>query len=368
MTRNAEKNLRVALVHDWLTGVRGGEKVLRRIARRYPDATVYTMFATAEVADRVVPGHPLKTSVLQGIPGILRHYRSLLPLFPAAVGTLKIEPCDLVISTSHCVAKSVRVPPGARHLCYCFTPMRYVWTMRESYFHRSRWKASLARPVLDRLREWDRRTASRVDRFVAISRHVAARIRNCYGREADVVYPAVEVADYPQPDDARVGDRYLVVSALVPYKRVDLAVEAFNRLGKPLDVIGTGGDEKALRRMAGPGVRLLGWRSDEEVREAYRTARALVFPGEEDFGLVPVESQICGRPVVAYGVGGATETVVPGKTGVLFPEQTVESLMEAVERSERIAWDSAAIRQWAERFGPERFEREFSEQVAKVLE
>ena len=353
------EGLRVALVHDWLTGVRGGERVLARLARRFPDATVYTLFAAPEAAEQVVPGHRLVTSWLQRVPGSCERYRSMLPLFPSAIESIRIEPCDLVISTSHCVAKSAVAPEGAYHLCYCLTPMRYVWSVRDDYFHARQWEAVIARPLLEMLKHWDKRTADRPHRFVAISRYIAERIRASYGVEADVVYPPVDTEFYRPDADPVVSDRCLVVSALVPYKRVDLAVEAFNRGEQPLDIIGSGSEERQLRAKAGPTIRFHGWLPDDEVRAAYRRCRALVFPGEEDFGLVPLEAQACGRPVVAYGKGGVLETVREGKTGVLYRSRSPHGLTAAVKKASETAWNTASIRRWAERFGADRFDREF---------
>ena len=357
---------RVALVHDWLTGVRGGERVLARLARRFPDAPVYTLFAAPEVVDQVVPGHRVVTSWLQRVPGIFERYRSMLPLFPSAIESLRIQPCDLVISTSHCVAKSAVAPEGAFHLCYCFTPMRYVWSVRDDYFHARQWEAVVARPLLEMLKRWDKKTADRPDRYVAISRHIAERIKTSYGTEADVVYPPVDTEFYTPDPDAESADRCLVVSALVPYKRVDLAVEAFNRSEQPLDIIGTGSEERKLRAKAGPSIQFHGWLCDEEVRAAYRRCRALVFPGEEDFGLVPLEAQACGRPVVAYGKGGILETVREGKTGILYRSRSPHGLATAVKKAAETSWNAGTIRRWAERFGAARFDREFESVISSI--
>ncbi len=348
---------RVVLGHDWLTGMRGGERVLEHHCLAFPDAPVCTLLHVPGSVSATIATHPVRTSWLNGIPGVHSRYRSLLPLMPLAARTLRIPATDLLLTSSHCVAKSFRKPSGARHVCYCFSPMRYAWLFHREYFP-GRVRRALVSPLLAWLRAWDRRTAAGVDRFVAISRAVADRIRRFYGRESDIVYPPVDVARCtPAPGGGGDGGFDLIVSALVPYKRVDLAVAAYSRRGWPLKVVGVGGQAKALRAAAGPSVEILGWRPDSAVLELYRRCRLLVFPGEEDFGIVPLEAQACGRPVMAFGRGGALETVRDGETGVFFSEQTEESLAEAVERAARGRWDSGAIRAHALGFGPGRFLR-----------
>lgn len=347
---------RTTLCHDWLTGMRGGERVLELLCEAFPDAPIYTLIHKRSAVSETINRHTVVTSWLQGMPGVMEHYRRMLPLFPAAVAGLRPEPCDLLLSASHCVAKSVRPPAGARHLCYCFTPMRYAWVFQDEYLGRNPVKRALAAPVLAWLRRWDRRTASRVHRFVAISRHVQDRIRRFYGRESDIVYPPVNTGWWtPGPAPAGVGGYDLIVSALVPYKRVDLAIEVYGRTGFPLKIVGTGGESARLRAMSGPHIEWLGWQSDEVIRDLYRGCRLLVFPGEEDFGIVPLEAQACGRPVVALARGGALETVIDGETGVLFAKQDVESLESAIERCGATAWDPAALRGQAERFSHQAF-------------
>ena len=362
--------MRIALVHDWLTGMRGGEKCLEVLCRRFPDARLFTLLRAAGSTSPAIERMQITTSFLQRFPGATRHYRYLLPLMPAAVQRLPIPgDVDLVVSLSHAVAKSIKPPPGVPHVCYCFTPMRYAWHRRADYFVASaRFTqtpiTTVRNLLLDRLREWDRATSDRVTQFVAISRTVAARIAQSYGRPSRVIYPPVDTRFYTPADRPR-DDTYLCVSALVPYKRIDLAVEACNRLRRRLLVIGSGPEHRRLARLAGPTVKLAGWCSNEQIRDHLRRARALLFPAHEDFGIVPLEAQACGTPVVAFGRGGATETVLPASetargTGLLFDEQTADSLAAAIRRFEAHPdrFSPQLARQQAERFAAERFERE----------
>lgn len=365
--------MKLALVHDWLTGMRGGEKCLEVLCRRFPHARLFTLLHARGSTSPAIERMRITTSFLQRLPGAEQHYRYMLPLMPSAVEGLRVpRDVDLVVSLSHAVAKSVVPPPGVPHVCYCFTPMRYAWHRRADYFRVSnRFSANplaAARNlVLDRIRQWDRATSDRVTHFVAISRTVARRIAECYGRESTVIYPPVDTA-FHTPADVLREDFLLCVSALVPYKRVDLAVEACNRLGRRLIVIGDGPERRWLTRLAGPTVSIAGWRSDHEIRDHLRRAKALVFPAHEDFGIVPLEAAACGTPVLAYRAGGATETVLPADestpgTGFFFDEQTPESLCRAITaldaHPER--FDPHFARRQAERFAVERFERELVE-------
>jgi glycosyltransferase involved in cell wall biosynthesis len=299
----------------------------------------------------------------------LGHYRWFLPLFPMAIESFRLPAgTDLVISTSHCVAKGIVPPPGAKHLCYCFTPMRYAWSLQDEYFGRGGLKRALVDRMLARLRTWDRAASARVDRFVAISRHVQARIKEFYGREAAVVYPPV-ATDFFTPDGRGGHDGYdLIVSALVPYKRVDVAVRAYAQTGFPLKIAGAGTELEALRKIAPPNVAFVGRVPDEGLRDLYRRCRFLVFPGEEDFGIVPLEAQACGKPVVALGRGGLLETVVAGATGVFFEEQAPAALAAAVAQAAGMTWNPAAIRRHAEHFGAARFQEGLRAEIGRLLE
>ena len=362
---------RIVLVHDWLTGMRGGEKCLEPACVRWPDARLVTLLhvpgAVSPAIERLRP----EASALNRLPGVRRYYRYLLPVMPLFAAR-KLPECDAVLSFSHCVAKAVVPPAGVPHVCYCFSPMRYAWHLRDAYFRRGplgRVKAAALDLVLGRLRAWDRRTAARVTHFVAISRTVQARIRECYGRDSVVICPPVDTDFYtPDPEPKPREDFYLVVSALAPYKRFDLALDACAALGRRLVVIGGGQDEAALRRRAGPTVTFLGRQPDAVLRDHYRRCRALLFPGEEDFGIVPVEAQACGAPVVALGKGGTAETVTPA-TGVFIAAQTVEATVAAIEEFERRAdaFDPAAARANALQYRRERYEAELFGYVEAVL-
>jgi glycosyltransferase involved in cell wall biosynthesis len=367
---------RVVLVHDWLTGMRGGEKCLEPLARRWPDARLLTLLHKPGSVSPAVEQLRIKPSLLNRLPRVDRYYRYLLPLMPFAAGWT-VTDADLVVSLSHCVAKSANPPAGVPHVCYCFTPMRYAWHMKEAYFRKTglvgRLKAAAVGTLLARIQEWDRRTSDRVTHFVAISRTVQTRIRECYGRESVVICPPVDT-DFYTPAPVPREDFYLVVSALAPYKRFDLAVTACEKLGRPLVVIGSGQDAVKLRATAGPTTRFLGWQPDAVIRDHLRRAKALLFPGEEDFGIVPLEAQACGCPVLAFGRGGATETVRglgdgPDPTGVFFPEQTTDALIAAVEQFEREAdrFDPRAARRQAVQFRKERFEAELFSYLNRVL-
>jgi glycosyltransferase involved in cell wall biosynthesis len=366
--RGGTERPRVALVHDWLTGMRGGEKVLEALCTTFPGAALFTLLHVPGTVSPRIEAHAPRQTWLGHLPGVSRFYRLLLPLFPAAIETVDLDDVDLVISTSHCAAKSVVATGRARHLCYCFTPMRYAWDQFDAYFGADRVGAGtrLARPALRRLAAWDRATSHRPHRYVAISQYVAARIASYYNRESAIVYPPVDTTFFT-PMPAPPGAHALVVSALVPYKRIDVAIDACRLAGRPLRIVGDGPEAERLRRRAGPSVTFLGRLSDDGVRDEYRAAGVVILPAEEDFGIVPVEAQACGRPVVALARGGSRETVADGLTGVLVPECTPAAFAEGLAAADRLGPDAVAIRRHAERFATERFVSEFTAQVDALL-
>jgi glycosyltransferase involved in cell wall biosynthesis len=348
--------------------MRGGERCLEVFCELFPDAPVFTLLHVPGSVSATIEGHRIVTSFIQRLPAAATRYRHYLPLFPAAVRAFDLRAFDLVLSLSHCAAKAVRVPAGALHLCYCFTPMRYVWDLEDDYTRGSGWLGRLVLPpAAAALRRWDRRTGG-VAEFVAISHHIAERIHRVYGRPAGVIHPPVELERFRIAAD--VEDYYLVVSALVPYKRVDLAVAAATRLGRRLLVVGRGPEEGRLRAMAGPRVSFLGWRPDAEVAELYARCRAVLFPSVEDFGIVPLEAAAAGRPTIALAQGGALETMVgldgaESPTAVFFREQTVGALVEAMTTFEAAAhrFEPKALRAHAARFDRPIFARRIREWV-----
>jgi glycosyltransferase involved in cell wall biosynthesis len=373
-THGPHRPERVAIVHDWLTGMRGGEKVLEAICELYPQATLYSLVRVPGSVSERIERHEIRTSAVQWLPQAGRRYRHYLPLFPTAIELFDLDGYDLVISSSHCAAKSVVRTGRATHVCYCHSPMRYAWDQFGAYFGPDQvgpLKSRLLKPVLASLARWDAATAGRVDRFVANSRYVAGRIGRYYNRRSTVVYPPVNTAFY-RPNDSPAGDGgdrgFLVVSALVPYKRIDIAIEACRLAGVPLRIVGRGPEETALRRLAGPDVEFLGWRRDDEIRDLYGRAAAVLLPGVEDFGMVPVEAQACGTPVVALAAGGAVETVEDGVTGVLVHDDSAQAFADALTRLPALRLDPAIIRASALRYSRERFMTEFEAAVAGAIE
>jgi glycosyltransferase involved in cell wall biosynthesis len=374
--------LRVALVHDWLTGMRGGEKVLEQLGALFPEAPIYTLFHFPGSVSAALERHPIHTSFLQRAPGIRRHYRRYLPLFPAAIEDFDLAGFDLVISSSHCVAKGIVPPPDGLHLCYCHTPMRYAWDQEHAYFPRRRGLLARVRALtLTALRAWDAAASARVDLFIANSSFVARRIRAYYGRDAEVVHPPVAV-DYFTPAPAKAPafglaaaagaasgpvqapgasrDGYaLVVSALAPYKRLEVAIAACERAGVELRIAGDGPERARLARLAGPRARLLGRVGDEQLRDLYRGARMLVQPGVEDFGIAAVESLACGTPVVAAARGGVLDIVVDGRHGVLYDDQVsapgAAALAAAIDKAGQMSWNPLDLRNRAESFAAGHF-------------
>jgi glycosyltransferase involved in cell wall biosynthesis len=364
----------VAIVHDWLTGMRGGEKVLEAICELYPDATLHTLVRVPGSVTSAIERHRVKPSAVQWLPDAGRLYRHYLPLFPTAVELIDLDGYDLVISSSHCAVKSVIRSGRATHVCYCHSPMRYAWDQFPAYFGPDQvgpFRSRLLRPVLAAMARWDAATAGRVDRFLANSQYVAGRIRRYYNRGSVIVYPPVDTVFYRLPAAAggsRLGSpSFLVVSALVPYKRVDTAIEACRLAGAKLTIVGRGPEESRLRGLAGPDIEFMGWLTDDAIRDLYGRSDAVLLPGREDFGMVPVEAQACGTPVVALREGGACETVLDGITGVLVEDGSPAGFAEGLARVRALSFDPAAIRANAERFSRERFMTDFQIAVSDAM-
>jgi len=348
--------LRVALVHDWLTGMRGGEKVLEILGGLFPEAPIFTLFHFPGTVSKALESHPIHTSFLQRAPRVREHYRRYLPLFPAAIEEFDLTSYDLIISSSHCVAKGVIPSPDAWHVCYCHTPMRYAWDQEHVYFpERTGLKARTRGLVLSGLRSWDAASASRVNLYVANSSFVERRIRSYYGREAEVIHPPVDT-DFFTPGPSTENGYCLMVSALAPYKRVDMAIAACDRLNMELVVVGDGPEAERLRDLGSPRTRLLGTVDRERLRDLYRGARLFLQPGVEDFGIASVEALACGTPVVAVAKGGILDVVEDGRHGHLYPDWGgTADLAEAIDKAARIGFNLLDLRSRAESFASTRF-------------
>ncbi len=375
--------MKVALVHDWLTGMRGGERVLEVLCEIYPEAPVYTLLWARGSVSPVIEDRRIRTSPLQWMPGAERYYRWYLPFFPLFIRWFDLSEYDLVISTSHCVAKGVGVRERAIHISYIHAPMRYAW---DKYFDYFEGEGGMGGPIaamnllLNLLRKWDFRTSGRVDHYIANSANIAHKVRTFYSREADVIYPPVDCGKFTVGEGE--GEYYLYVGAFVPYKRVDLVVEACRRTRRPLLVAGSGQGEALLRRQAEgcDWIRFLGWQPREALASCYRRCRALLFPADEDFGIAPLEALASGRPVIAFGRGGALESLageddrvdsvgpVRVTGGVLFPEQSVESLIKGIELFESGSFDPSVLRKRAEEFDREVFAARLRETIASVID
>jgi glycosyltransferase involved in cell wall biosynthesis len=356
--------MRVALVHDYLTQLGGAERVLLALMELFPEAPVFTLVYDSAGMRGSIDESRLRTSFLQHWPGVRRYHRLFPLLMPLAAEQFDFREYDLVLSDSHSFGKGVVTGPHTMHISYCFTPTRYVWDDSHRYvreFSQSNFFQRLAPAALSYIRLWDYFAAQRVDEYLTLSKYVARRIKKYYRREAVVIPPPVEIERFtPQ---AGVGEYYLVVSRLVPYKRIDLAIAACERLGRPLWVVGTGPEEKFLKRRAGRWTKFLGFVSEEKLPQIYAGAKALLFPQEEDFGITPLEAAAAGRPTIAYGAGGALETIIENRTGLFFHQQSALSLMRAITKFETGHWDSVRIRQQAEKFK----KKNFMEKITKIV-
>lgn len=360
--------MKVAIVHYWLVGMRGGEKVVEALCNLYPDADIFTHAYAPEAISPTINAHRVHTSFIGKLPRAKTKYKSYLPLMPMALEQIDLRGYDLIISSESGPAKGIIPPSDAVHICYCHSPMRYIWNMYHDYRERAGLLTRiLMPPVAHYVRNWDAISAGRVQEFVANSTTVARRIEAYYRRQATVIHPPVDLAAFETVPSEEIGDYHLMVGELVRYKRPELAIEAFNRLQKPLVVIGGGEMLRELRDLAGPHVRVLGPQPFSVLKHHYARCRALIFPGEEDFGIVPLEAMASGRPVVAYGKGGVTETVIDGVTGSFFGEQSVDALIDAVSRCETLAPDPGQMVRRAGEFGVDRFTQEIGQFVEAIL-
>ncbi len=356
---------RIAIVHDWLPLYGGAEKVLEQILHVYPEADLYSMFEVLSETDReFLHGKPVTTSFIQRLPSVRSRYRNYLPLMPLAVEQFDLSAYDMIITSSYAVAKGVITGPDQLHLCYCHSPIRYAWDMQSTYLRESKLETGpiswVARAILHYMRLWDSRTAAGVNEFIANSEFVARRIRKIYNRNAAVIYPPVDLGAFAMRPRETRDDYYLTVSRMVPYKRIDLIVSAFAHMpDKKLVVIGDGPDFEKVKAKATSNITLLGQRPTSEVIRHMQSARAFIFAAEEDFGIAPIEAQACGTPVIAFGKGGVTESVIQGETGWFFYEQTEAAIVDAVREFEDLEFDAEVIHQHAHRFSAERFRREF---------
>lgn len=347
---------KIAIAHDWLTNMGGAEKVVINFKQIYEEAPIYTISYNDKNLDKELRNIDVRTSFIQKLPKGNKKHQMYLPFMPTAWEQFDFNDYDVVLSSSSSCAKGIITSPDTVHICYCHSPMRYAWEFYNEYMEREnlgKLKKLLIKYIMNYIRIWDRASADRVDYYIANSKNVAKRIYKHYGIEADVIHPPVKGSYFNISDIDE--DYFLIVSRLVPYKRVDLAVEVFNELGLPLVVIGGGSQLEYLKSIAKPNVKIMGRQPDEVIKEHYAKCRAFIFPGEEDFGITPLEAQASGRPVIAYGKGGALETVRDGETGIFFEQQTVASLKNAILKFEMMEWNKENIREHALKFDEEIF-------------
>ncbi len=371
---------KIAVIHEWLVNYAGSERVLEQIIKLYPDADLFSQVDFLQKGERdFISNKQVRTSFIQRLPFAREKYRSYLPLMPFAVRRFDLSGHDVIISNSHSVAKGVKKNPRQLQICYCHTPMRYAWDLRDQYLKESGLdsgiKGVLAKFILERLQKWDYNASQQVDFFIANSRYIKDRIKRAYNREAEVIYPPVDIESFKLREQK--DDFYLTVSRMVPYKKVDLIVEAFSGTGQPLVIIGDGPDFSKVKSRAGSNIEFRGYQEDSVLIDYMQRAKAFVFAAEEDFGIVPVEAQACGTPVIAFGRGGVTESVIPVQssnstppTGIFFDEQSPAALIDALKRFESLSdkFDPLEIRKNAERFSVERFRHELEEFISKKID
>ena len=368
--------MRIALIHDYIAAYGGAEKTFRALIELSPEAEVYTLFYNRKIKEKFFPKIEIKTSFLQKFPAILRKkYQLLLPFLPVAVETLDFREFDVVISSSFSFAKGIITRPGTKHICYCYSPNRYLWLERKN--KKFLWKNPVSKLLFHYARIWDRQASERVDHFIAISETVRKRIKKYYKMDSTVIYPPVQILNpkFKILNKSKIqspkskNEFYLIVSQLRAYKRIDLAINAFNKLGLKLVIIGEGPEKGRLKRLAKKNIKILGWQPNKVVAKYYKDCRAFIFPGEDDFGITPVEAMACGKPVLAYGKGGALETVVAGKTGEFFYEPTVESMEDGLARlmyNEK-NYKPLSIRRHANQFDREVFENRIKKEISGIL-
>ena len=358
--------MRVAIVHYWLTNMRGGERVVKAFADMFPDADIFTHVIDRDRISQALTSHNIETTFISKMPFAVKHYQKYLPFMPRALEQIDLSAYDLVISSESGPAKGVIPRPDAFHLCYCHSPMRYIWDLYHEYNDSAGFLARRVFPgIAHRLRTWDVTSAMRVDQFIANSRFVAKRIEKYYRRDAEIIYPPVATEAFQALNISEPEDFYLAAGEFVGYKRFDIAVDAFTQLGKKLVVIGDGEQRKDLEKRAGDNVTFLGRVSFEELKSHFSRCQALVFPGEEDFGMIPVEVMAAGRPVIAYGRGGALDTVHPGVSGHLFSDQSVDGLMQAVSEFEAMSFDPERLREHAKSYGLQQFQTKVTKLLAQ---
>jgi glycosyltransferase involved in cell wall biosynthesis len=364
--------MKVAIVHDWLVSMGGSERCLETFCQLFPEATLYTLvYNPKKITSEIINRMHIVTSFIQDLPFAKKKYRNYLPLFPTAIEKFDLKGYDLVISLSHCVAKGALTYPGTLHICYCCTPMRYAWDFYYQYFNKENLNWPMLRIVpyfMSYLRNWDVASANRVDYYIAVSNYIKEKINKYYRRESEVVYPPVNTAFYlSEGNEGKYEDYFLIVSRLVPHKRIDVAIKAFNELNLPLFIIGEGPKLKKLAKIAHSNIKFLGMQSDEVVKKYYAKCKALILPSEEDFGITALEVQSCGRPVIAYGKGGVLETVIPGKTGELFYEQSSKALINVLKNFNPGKFDSEFIRQNSLKFNKECFRTQLENTIQDKL-
>lgn len=360
--------MKTALVHDWMNQIGGAEDVLETLVSLFPQAPVYTSM----YEPKKMPPHwqdwDIRTTFLNRMPFIHKKQQLYFPFYPTAFEQHDFREYDLVISNKSGFCHGIITGPETTHICYCLTPTRYVWRYHQYAEQENLGKMTrgLLQPFLTWLRVWDRLAADRVDHFIAISQEVRRRIAKVYGRDSVIIYPPVDTSRFAPA--SQIDDYYLIVGRLVPYRRIDLLIEAFNKMQRPLRIAGSGRDKERLESMAGPTIEFLGYVPDEDLPDLFAHCKAFMFPGEEDFGIAPIQAMAAGRPVIAYAAGGALDTVIPGKTGALFAEQTVDGIIQAVESFDETCVDTAVIRQHAQQFDTAVFKHKMQDFVAQKLE